>query len=192
MTESVGKSPTQQVKGAILMNKIRYKQRDIQDPEQIDKFLEEARIGVVGMNADDYPYAVPVNFVWYDGSIYFHGAGSGKKVDLLQEEPPVCFTVYEEYGTTVDPAPCNADTSYMSVMFFGKIKKVTDFEEAATVLWKIVEKFMPGYYNKPLTPKFIEIYKSDMDDMPTSVYKLTPDDITAKGNLADEEEIFTA
>lgn len=142
------------------------------------------------MNAEDYPYAVPVNYVWHEGSIYFHGAGSGKKVDILLEEPPVCFTVYEEYGTTIDPLPCSADTSYMSVMLFGKIKKVADPEEAAGVLWKIVEKYMPGYYNKPLTPKFVEKYKSDLDNMPTSVFKLTPDDITAKVNLAADEEIF--
>lgn len=174
------------------MNKIRYKQRDLQNPSLIEKFLGDARIGVIAMNAEDYPYAVPVNFVWYDGSIYFHGAGSGKKVDILSKGPPVSFTVFEEFGTTVDPAPCSADTSYMSVMLFGKIKKVTDFDEAATVLWKIVEKFMPGYYSKPLTPKFVENYKSDLDDMPTLVFKLTPDDITAKGNLAEEEEIFKA
>jgi nitroimidazol reductase NimA-like FMN-containing flavoprotein (pyridoxamine 5'-phosphate oxidase superfamily) len=178
------------MKQAKIMNKIRYEQRDCKDQDKIEKFLHETRIGVIGMNGDDFPYAVPVNFVWYEGSIYFHGAGSGKKVDILSEEPPVCFTVYEEYGTTIDPMPCSADTSYMSVMLFGKMEKVADFEESATVLWKIVEKYMPGYYDKPLTPQFIEKYKSDLDDMPTSVFKLTPSDITAKVNEASPEEIF--
>lgn len=173
------------------MNKIRYEQRDCQDQAKIEKFLLETRTGVIGMIGDDYPYAVPVNFVWHDGFIYFHGAGSGKKVDILSEEPPVCFTVYEEYGTVKDPMPCHADTSYMSVMLFGKIEKVADFEEAAMVLRKLVDKYAPaGYYDKPLAGKFIENYRSDIDNKPTAVFKLTPDDITAKENQAIEEELF--
>jgi len=172
------------------MNKIRYVQRDCKDKDKIEKFLSKTRTGVIGMNAEDYPYTVPVNYVWYDGSIFFHGMGSGKKVDILSEEPPVCFTVYKEFGTVKDPMPCHADTSYMSVMLFGKIEKVCDFEEAATALWKLVEKYMPGYYQKPLTSKFIEQYKSSLDGNRVSVFKLTPEHITAKENQAEESELF--
>ena len=172
------------------MNKIRYVQRDCKDKDKIEKFLIETRTGVIGMNGDDFPYAVPVNFVWSDGSIFFHGMGSGKKVDLLSSEPPVCFTVYEEYGTVTDPMPCHADTSYMSVMIFGKVEKVVDFKEAASALQKLVEKYTPGYYKKPLTSKLIESYRSSFDDKAVSVYKLTPEDLTAKENQADETELF--
>lgn len=172
------------------MNKVKYTQRDCKDQEKIEKFLKESRTGVIAMNGDDYPYAVPVNFVWYEGSIFFHGMGSGKKVDILCEEPPVSFTVYEEIGTVTDPMPCHADTSYMSVMVFGKIEKVVDFEIAATALWKLVEKYLPNYYKKPLTASFIENYKSSMDGNTTAVFKLTPEDITAKENQAEESELF--
>ena len=172
------------------MNKVKYAQRDCKDQEKIEKFLKESRTGVIAMNGDDYPYAVPVNFVWYEGSIFFHGMGSGKKVDILCEEPPVSFTVYEEIGTVTDPMPCNADTSYMSVMLFGKIKKVVDFEIATTALWKLVEKYLPNYYKKPLTASFIENYKSSMDGNKTAVFKLTPEDITAKENQVEESELF--
>ena len=108
------------------MNKVKYTARDCKNQEKIEKFLKESRTGVIAMNGDDYPYAVPVNYVWYEGAIFFHGMGSGKKVDILSEEPPVSFTVYEETGTVTDPMPCHADTSYMSVMLFGKIEKVID------------------------------------------------------------------
>lgn len=172
------------------MNKIRYVQRDCKDKEKIEKFLIQTRTGVIGMNGDDFPYAVPVNFVWYDGSIFFHGMGSGKKVDILSSKPPVCFTVYEEYGTVTDPMPCHADTSYMSVMLFGKVEKIVDFKEAASALQKLVEKYTPGYYKKPLTSKLIENYRSSLDENAVSVYRLTPEDMTAKENKADENELF--
>lgn len=172
------------------MNKIRYVQRDCKDKQKIEKFLIKTRTGVIGMNNTVFPYAVPVNFVWYNGSIFFHGMGSGKKVDLLSSEPPVCFTVYEEFGTVTDPMPCHADTSYMSVMIFGKVEKVVDFEEAALALQNLVEKYTPGYYKKPLTSKLIENYRSSFDDKVVSVYRITPEDMTAKENQADENELF--
>ena len=131
-----------------------------------------------------------MNYVWYEGAIFFHGMGSGKKADILSEEPPVSFTVYEETGTVTDPMPCHADTSYMSVMLFGKIEKVIDFEMAAIALWKLVEKYLPNYYKKPLTGSFIENYKSSMDGNTTAVFKLTPDHVTAKENQAEEDELF--
>ncbi len=98
--------------------------------------------------------------------------------------------MYEEFGTVTDPMPCHADTSYMSVMIFGKVEKVVDFEEAALVLQKLVEKYTPGYYKKPLTSKLIENYRSSFDDKGVSVYRITTEDMTAKENQADENELF--
>ncbi len=172
------------------MNQIQYVERDCKDTQKIDKFLSDSRIGVLGMNGVGFPYAVPMNFVWIDDKLFFHGMGSGKKEDILKTEPTVCFTVYEEYGTVTDPMPCHADTSYMSVMLFGKVEKILDFEDAAIILQDLIEKYTPGYYKHPLTGKLIERYKSSFDGNRVSVYKLTPEDITAKENLPDDDKLF--
>ncbi|MGB9200233.1 pyridoxamine 5'-phosphate oxidase family protein [Methanobacterium sp.] len=172
------------------MNQIQYVQRDCRDKEKIEKFLLESRIGIIGMNGDEFPYAVPVNFIWNDGSIFFHGMGSGKKETILSSGPPVCFTVYEEYGTVTDPVPCHADTAYMSVMLFGNVKKVVDFDEAALVLQNLVEKYTPRYYKHPLTAKLIERYKSSFDGNAVSIYRITPENMTAKENHAKEDKLF--
>ncbi len=172
------------------MNQIRYVQRDCKDTAKIDNFLSGTRIGVIGMNGDDFPYAVPVNYVWSDGSLFFHGMGSGKKETILSAEPLICFTVYEEYGTVKNPMPCHADTAYMSVMLFGRVEKVNDFKEAASALQNLIEKYTPGYYKKPLTSKLVEKYKSSFDGNTVSVYRLTPTSITAKENQSSENELF--
>ncbi len=172
------------------MNKIRYVQRECTDKQKIDDFLSCTRVGILGMNDDNTPYALPLNFVWCDGSIFFHGAGSGKKEIILSNEPEVCFTVYEEYGTVVDPMPCHADTSYMSVMLFGKVQKIVDFEEAANILNRLVEKYTPGFYQKKLTAKMMENYRSSLDGNATSVYRITPNVLSAKHNIAEDGEIF--
>jgi uncharacterized protein len=177
-------------RGIMMMNKIRYGQRECSDKQKINDFLKSSSVGVLGMNDENLPYAVPLNYVWYQDSIFFHGAGSGRKELILSREPEVCFTVFEEFGTVLDPMPCHADTSYMSVMLFGKVQIVRDFEESANVLDQLVEKYTPGYYKKGLSAKMMEKYRSGLDGNPVSVYRLKPSDITAKENVVKEDEIF--
>ncbi|MCC5467205.1 pyridoxamine 5'-phosphate oxidase family protein [Pelosinus baikalensis] len=172
------------------MHQVSYTKRNCTDQNKIETFLLQERTGVLGMISDSLPYAVPVNYVWHNGSIYFHGMGSGKKVSILSKNPPVSFTIYKEHGTVMDPVPCHADTSYMSVMLFGQVAKVTDSEEAAAVLQKLLEKFMPQYYSHPLTSTLIEKYRSGMDGNGVAVYRLTPQDMTAKENAVAANQLF--
>jgi len=174
------------------MNQVSYTKRNCTDKNKIENFLLGERTGVLGMVSDHIPYAVPVNYVWYNGRIYFHGMGSGKKEVILSQSPPVCFTVYKEHGTVTDPVPCHADTSYMSVMIFGKAEKVTDSEEAAGALQQVLDKFMPKYYDHPLTSSLIEKYRSAMDGNRVSVYRVIPQEITAKENAVEPGELFKA
>lgn len=167
------------------MNQIGYTQRICAEQDKIDAFLKQAPTGVLGMIDDIYPYAVPVNFIWKEGCIYIHGMGSGKRERILSRNPPVCFTVFEEQGTVTDPMPCHADTAYMSVMLFGRAEKVTDFTEAAAALQVLLDKYMPGYYNAPLTSTLIEKYRSSHDGNAVSVYRIMPSAITAKENAVE-------
>ncbi|WP_019911707.1 pyridoxamine 5'-phosphate oxidase family protein [Paenibacillus sp. HW567] len=166
------------------MEHVSYKQRDCRDQERIGEFLNTARIGVVGIGGDAYPYAVPVNYVWHEGAVYFHGMGSGKKVRLLAEHPAVSFTVYREDSTVTDPVPCKADTAYFSVMLFGEASRVTDMDEASGVLQKILDKYTPGFYKQEMTARMVEKYRSSMDGNAVAVYRLTPVHLTAKENAA--------
>ena len=172
------------------MDQVRYTQRNCTDKVKIETFLLQERTGVLGMVNGIFPYAVPMNYVWHKGSVYFHGMGSGKKEEILSQSPPVCFTIYKEHGTVTDPVPCHADTAYMSVMLFGKAEKVTDQEEAAEALRKLVDKYMPGYYSNPLTGTFIEKYRSSLDENAVSVYRITLQGMTAKENAVESDTLF--
>ncbi|MBP2630494.1 MAG: Pyridoxamine 5-phosphate oxidase-related protein [Firmicutes bacterium] len=172
------------------MHQVSYTKRNCTDQQKIEAFILQERNGVLGMVDDTFPYAVPMNYVWYDGSIYFHGMGSGKKENILSKNQLVCFTIYKEHGTVIDPVPCHADTAYMSVMLFGKAEKVTDHEEAAVALQNLLDKYMPKYYNHPLTSTLIEKYRSSLDGNAVSVYRLTPQKMTAKENSVESGELF--
>jgi nitroimidazol reductase NimA-like FMN-containing flavoprotein (pyridoxamine 5'-phosphate oxidase superfamily) len=175
------------------MEQLNYQQRICTDTEKIEKFIARSRVGVLGLKAGEYPYAVPLNYVWREGKVYFHGMGSGKRETLLREEPPVCFTIYEEYGVVKDKVPWHADTSYFSVMLFGKARRVILPEEAAAAMRDLVEKYMGGFYRDradSVNADFIKRYRSSIDGNPVAVYSVKPDWTSAKENCAAPEELF--
>lgn len=86
--------------------------------QKVETFLHEEKIGFLGLADSQQPYVVPLNFVWWQDSIYFHGAERGRKTDIMRENTRVCFTVCEHFGTLVDPIPAKTDTAYMSVIVF--------------------------------------------------------------------------
>ncbi|MDQ0203143.1 pyridoxamine 5'-phosphate oxidase family protein [Pectinatus haikarae] len=172
------------------MEEIRYQQRICRDEGRVTEFLTSMRVGTLALYSEGEPYAVPLNYLWTEGKLYFHGLASGRKEKILQENPQICFNVHKEYGTVKDDMPCHADTAYFSVTMFGKAVPVDDAEEKAAAMQAFVEKYMPGYYKKPLTAELMRNYKSGHDGRTVQVYKIVPETITAKENSATKEELF--
>lgn len=165
------------------MERIRYKQRICSDKEKIEKFLVQKRVGSLGMcDIKGMPYVIPVNYIYLDDKIYIHGMGSGKKNNILKVNNSVCFTVFEEFGTVTDAVPCKCDTSYFSVVIFGKAVLVNNLEEKAKVLFQFVEKFLPDHFKTPLSERFIDKYTSSIDGNAVALYCIEVEDLTAKEN----------
>lgn len=105
--------------------------------EDIKAVMERCTNGVFSCSGDEgYPYAVPVNFVYYNERIYFHSAKSGHKIDSIMKDPKVCFTVIDE-----DTIVSEEFTSYFrSVVAFGK-SRIVEGEEWLTSFKALVEKY---------------------------------------------------
>jgi len=172
------------------MMDVRYKIREVLDMNKIDAFLKHARIGHLGMVDGQQPYVVPLNFVWSNGNIYFHGAGGGRRNKVVHENSEVCFTVCEEYGTITNPVPAKTDTAYMSVMIFGEAKPVVNLDEATYMLQEMIDKYVPGYYTRPLSKQHVEKYQSAVFGGSVQVYRIDPQHISAKENPIEEGEMF--
>ncbi|GAA4706329.1 pyridoxamine 5'-phosphate oxidase family protein [Brevibacillus fulvus] len=171
------------------MMPIRLTQRTCTDPQRIETFLQTARVGHLGLIDKNGPYVVPLNFVWWKESIYFHGADSGRKAAILARQPDVCFSVCEEYGTVADPVPAHTDTAYMSVIIFGTASLVTDVSEKRDALQQLLDKHVPGYFSSPLAASHVEKYRSSRNS-PAVVYRIKPTELTAKENAADTASLF--
>lgn len=168
---------------------IRMKKLECTDHEKINAFLNQTETGFLGLSRDDLPYVIPLNFVWYEGNIYFHGASEGKKMEILKGNSNVCFTVSASYGTMTDPVPAKTDTAYMSVMIFGKAEPLTDLTKATAVMQKMLDKYTPNYYHQPLSQSHVEKYRSSLGSK-TSIVEIKPEHLTAKENELVEEKRF--
>lgn len=62
------------------------------DVEQIDQVLRSEVIGRLGCIANDWPYIVPVAYVYERGCVYAHTA-EGLKLRAMRENPRVCLEV---------------------------------------------------------------------------------------------------
>lgn len=99
--------------------------------------LNRCTNGVLACYGDeDYPYAVPVSFVYYNDKIYFHSAKDGHKIDAIKKNPKVSFAVVDE-----DKIVGKEYTTYFrSVIAFGKAR-IVESDEWFEGFKALVEKY---------------------------------------------------
>lgn len=86
---------------------------------------------------DDYPYSIPLSYVYFNEKIYFHSAKAGHKIDAIINHPKVSFSVVDE-----DTIVSEKYTSYFrSVIAFGKARIVEGDAERLEAFKVLVEKY---------------------------------------------------
>lgn len=122
---------------------MRRPEKQILDEDLMKTILNEAVICRIAMCKDNVPYVVPMNFAYRDNALYLHAAQKGKKMDILSENPCVCFEM--EYKTEVTPAPtsCGWSMKYYSIIGRGTASFVTAGEDKTRALNLLMEKY-PG------------------------------------------------
>ncbi len=108
--------------------------------EHCEQILKDGTYGVLAVAGDDnYPYTVPLCYLWMDGKIYFHCAKSGHKNDAIARNPKVSFCVVDS-----DEIVPEEYTSYFrSVVVFGRANVVTDDGERFRIMDEMARRFHP-------------------------------------------------
>lgn len=109
--------------------------------EDAERILQTAKYGVLAVAGDDgYPYAVPLNFVYANGKIYFHCAKAGHKVEAISRTDKVSFCVVANEAVV----PAAYTTHYESVIAFGRAKIVEDADRRKSVARLLAERYACG------------------------------------------------
>ena len=70
---------------------MRRKEREIVNQQDIEAIIRQSLVCRLAMTDGNSPYVVPLCFGYRDQTLYFHGAGQGKKLDILKKNSQVCF-----------------------------------------------------------------------------------------------------
>lgn len=103
--------------------------KEIKDPEEIVSILEASPVCRLGFCAGNVPYVVPLSFGYSEGSLYFHSAKEGRKIDMIRKNPLVCFEVDVGVEVVASDQPCDWGMKYASVIGFGEASLLDDPEE---------------------------------------------------------------
>jgi nitroimidazol reductase NimA-like FMN-containing flavoprotein (pyridoxamine 5'-phosphate oxidase superfamily) len=116
------------------------------------------------------PYAVPMNHGYENGRFYFHCAPVGRKLEMIRENPNVCYVIRRYYG-----APENLEQSmkchgpWESVIAYGRARIPDTREELRTAF-----KSLMAYHGRPDFEPSEEAYKT------TKAIVLDVDEMTAR------------
>jgi hypothetical protein len=112
--------------------------------DRAEEILEAGAYGVLSTVCEnEYPYGVPLQYVYLGGAIYFHCAGEGQKMDNIRRDDRVSFCVVGRCETL----PAQFTTEYESVVVFGRASVVND-EDKNEALAALIAKYAPGHEQK--------------------------------------------
>lgn len=122
-----------------MFREMRRKKQILAEDEAI-KILEKGKSGILALLGDeDYPYAVPISYVYHDSKLYFHGAKNGHKIDAIKKYEKVSFCVVDQDQII----PEEYTTYFRSVIAFGKIRIMEDEKEMREAIIELAKKYHP-------------------------------------------------
>jgi nitroimidazol reductase NimA-like FMN-containing flavoprotein (pyridoxamine 5'-phosphate oxidase superfamily) len=83
--------------------------------DEVEAMIRRHRIGRIACAVNDRPYVVPITYA-YDGDCVYAYSGLGRKIDVMREQPLVCFEVDEVDG----------DASWRCVIAEGVYEELVD------------------------------------------------------------------
>lgn len=109
----------------------------------------QATVCRLAMCLDDWPYVVPLNFGYQDKRLFFHTAGTGRKLDILKHNDRVCFEVDCGHEIVESSDACGWSMRFASVIGFGRAKLIDDPAQKRAALDIIMRHYSDRSYTYP-------------------------------------------
>lgn len=123
-----------------MFREMRRKRQELSSDE-VRAILESGTSGVLALAGDDdYPYALPISYVYADGKLFFHCAKEGHKMDAIARNTKASFCVVGQDKVS----PAEYTTHYQSVIAFGKISVIVDDVQKLCAIRKLADKYCAG------------------------------------------------
>lgn len=101
------------------------------EKQEIEELISEQLLCRIAFKGGKYPYMAPFQYVYMNGTLYFHFTDYGKKMGLLDRDNRVCVEI-EKYLPDM--------SEYSFVVLRGKLNIVADPEERAEAIRRMAKK----------------------------------------------------
>ena len=119
---------------------MRRNDREIRDFTEIVEVIKKCDVCRIALHDAGYPYMIPLNFgMKTEGeqiTLYFHGAGEGKKLELIRQDNRASFEMDCSHRLVSSEESGQCTMEYESVIGRGNVETVSEEEkmEALTIL----------------------------------------------------------
>lgn len=153
---------------------MRRKDREITSVLEIIEVMKKCDVCRIALHDNDYPYIIPLNFgMKVEGeqiTLYFHGAGEGKKYELIRRDNRASFEMDCSHKLVADREGCRCTMGYESVVGRGRIEIAAE-EEKEEALRALMKQYHEGEFS----------FQKEVSDQ-TTVMKLVVEEVTGKRN----------
>ena len=130
------------------------KSRVLDHKPQLEKIINECDVCHIAMvDENNMPYVLPFNFGYANDEIIMHSAQQGKKIDILKNNNNVCVAFSNGYELRAqnENVACSYSWKYRSVLAYGKVEFIEDFNEKIDALNAIMKNYTDKEfsYNDP-------------------------------------------
>ncbi|MEE8319082.1 MAG: pyridoxamine 5'-phosphate oxidase family protein, partial [bacterium] len=126
---------------------MRRHEKQIRSRPEMEEIISRSTVCRLAMTDGDRPYLVPLCFGYRNGSLFFHSALQGRKVDILKRNPNVCFAFDIDQEVTAAERVCGWSMRYRSVVGFGKARIVEEEDDKRKALEIIMENYSAGEHS---------------------------------------------
>ena len=128
---------------------MRRKEKEIAQESDIEEIIRSARICRLGLSDGEQPYIVPLCFGYHDGTLYFHGALEGRKLDIIRKNCHACFEIDVKTEIVQAEEACGWGVRYQSVIGFGRATILEDPHEKQRAIEIIMSQYTDRRFHFP-------------------------------------------
>ncbi len=145
---------------------MRRSEKAVSSPAELEQILWQGKICQLAIPDEPVPYLVPLNYGYRDEVLYFHSAAEGRKIDLLQKNPQVSFSVVIDLGVIEAEQACNWGARFRSVLGRGRVEFVEDLAEKQTALQLLMAQYSDREFELPeAAVKGTTVFKLKIEQM---------------------------
>lgn len=153
-----------------MFREIRRKKQLLPEETAVEMLQRNTSGTLALLGDDDYPYAVPLSFIYLNGKLYFHSAKNGHKIDAVRNYEKASFCVIDRDQIV----PEKFTTHYRSVIAFGKVRLIEEVEEMRSIATALAMKYSGDFAEQ--IPNEFKAYVNNL-----VIIEMTIEHMTAKG-----------